>query len=595
MRARPFVGAAIVVGLGLGGWLLADALIIRSELNAARTALVAAKDDLLNQRLDQAQSRVTGALVQVQKAQRRSSDPAWSAAGYVPVIGRSFAQTGHLADAAEGVLSQVFPPALAAARTLDPETLRRADGSFNLERVRSANPDLHRAAQAAAAVQEDLQATPTGGIGPIGAARADLGRQVEELAGALDGADRAAEMAPLLLGADRPRRFFVLVQQAAESRGTGGLPGGFVILETADGRMRVTQQGSNFELPVGEVRPPSGLAPEFVEHYGNLGAFSELWLNTNVSPDLTSVGKVIAGRWKDKTGQSIDGVVALDAPALANVLRGSGEIALPGGRSLAPDELVDYLAIGQYADYAPPTGTPGIDRSEERKELLRLIAERATARLISGGGDTASLVLGLGAAVQSGHLRMTSSDPALQPKLNAAGVSGALPQGPAPVAYPVVFNSAGGKLDYFLDRSIRYTAGACTGSTRSSEISVKLTNRAPKTGLPPYVMTRILSTGPVLSTTNNVTLMIYGTRGATLRGATLDGKPLVASAEEGPSLESFTEDGLPVWHVLMELPREQSRTMTLSLTEPTAAGPARLPEQPLLRPLQATQSVPVCG
>ena len=150
----------------------------------------------------------------------------------------------------------------------------------------------------------------------------------------------------------------MLVQQAAESRGTGGLPGGFVILETANGRMRVTKQGSNFELPVGEVRPPAGLSPEFIEHYGNLGAFSELWLNTNVSPDLTSVGKVIAGRWKAKTGQSLDGVVALDASALADVLRGSGEIALPGGRSLAPDQLVDYLAIGQYRDYAPPTGTP---------------------------------------------------------------------------------------------------------------------------------------------------------------------------------------------------------------------------------------------
>ena len=37
----------------------------------------------------------------------------------------------------------------------------------------------------------------------------------------------ALEIAPTLLGEDRPRRFFVLVQQNAESRGTGGLPGGF--------------------------------------------------------------------------------------------------------------------------------------------------------------------------------------------------------------------------------------------------------------------------------------------------------------------------------------------------------------------------------
>ena len=44
-----------------------------------------------------------------------------------------------------------------------------------------------------------------------------------------------------------------------------------------------------------------------------------------------------------------------------------------------------------------------------------------------------------------------------------------------------------------------------------------------------------------------------------------------------------------MWSVLIELPREKTRTLVLSLTEPTAPGAARVPEQPLSRPLTVSR------
>jgi hypothetical protein len=296
----------------------------------------------------------------------------------------------------------------------------------------------------------------------------------------------------------------------------------------------------------------------------------------------------VAARWKAQGGAPVDGVVAMDAIALADLLRGSPPVDIGNGKTVTAAGLADFLSIGQYV------GIVEGDANQARKERLSQIASVAVRRLVRGEGDATEILRGVVDAVRSGHLRMASDDPALQPTLHRSGVDGALPEGTAPVAYPVVFNTTGGKLDTFLDRSIRYEAGECDGATRKSTITLTLRSSPPQ-GLPPYVTLRLVDRVHKSSLTNELAVQIYATRGAKLDSATLDGKPLPAAYRaDGPYLEPGSEAGLPLWMTFLELPPGQDRVLTLHLTEPTAAGAPRVPEQPLARPLRRNTKVTQC-
>jgi hypothetical protein len=502
---------------------------------------------------------------------------------------------GIIAAAADDVARHALPPALNAAKTLDPAQLRSKDGTIDVGLLQRSQPDLDKAASAATSAADRMRDLSGHGVAaPIHRKATELATQTRDLADALQGVRRSIRLAPALLGADRPRRYFVLVQQTSESRGTGGLPGGFTVLTANKGRLTIEAQGSNADLRSGPLPPPAGVPKDYIDLYAGDEAFS-LWVNVNLSPDLPVVARVIADRWKHQSGNAVDGVVTVDSQALADILRGSPPITVAGAPPLTPENIVDYLAVGQYRDFATPAGgANGIDDSPARKQLLAKIAQVATSRLVGGTGSTFELARGLSDAVTTGHLHMASDDPALKLALREAGIDGGLPTGAAPVAYPVLFNAAGGKLDYFLDRRITYTGGDCKDKTRRTTITVELTNRAPS-GLPPYLTNPLNLPGIGSSIANRLTLMVYGTRGATLRSAALDGKPLTPTGRVGEFIDAAAEAGLPRWSTLLDLPVGKSRRLVLELTEPTAPGRPRIPVQPLARPLQKTLDLPTCS
>ena len=195
-------------------------------------------------------------------ARSLTDDPVWRAVAGVPYAGRSVRTVAGVARAADDVARSVLPPALAAARSLASDRVRRPDGTVDIALIRTATAPVASSASRLEAVRRAVHALPQANVvGPIARARDQFATQVDDLAEVLGAAESALQVAPALLGADRPRRYFVLVQQTSESRGTGGLPGGFAILETDKGRIRVSQSGSNADLRDGPVPVPAGVRP----------------------------------------------------------------------------------------------------------------------------------------------------------------------------------------------------------------------------------------------------------------------------------------------------------------------------------------------
>ncbi|MBC7633536.1 DUF4012 domain-containing protein [Aeromicrobium sp.] len=571
----------IAVWLGLSG------LSAQRHLQAARAALDTARQALLDGRPQEARAAVVRAGKDTARARALTDDPVWKATAALPYVGVTLKAVRAVVAGADDLSRVVLPGAVAAAESLSPQTLRRADGSFDLARIKAAAPEVHASALAAQGVRDRLGRPAGPVVGAVATAQRQLAAQVDQVVDLLGSADRTLKLAPALLGSDRARRYLVLVQQSAESRGTGGLIGGFAVIEAEAGQLRTVDQGSNADLENGAVAVPPGVPASYVDLYGGDGAL-ELWQNVNLSPDLPTVARVVEALWQAQGGKPLDGVIALDSVALASILRGTSPLVV-GDLTVAPDRLVEFLAVEQYR------GVSGNRDRGVRKDLLSDFAVAAAATLSSPGSDTRALVRGLAEAVTSGHLRMTSRDSLLQPGLRAAEVDGALPGGAGPLAFPVVSNATGGKLDYFLDRSVVYLAGPCQGVRRPSSISVRLTNQAPAEGLPPYMTVRNVDGVSTESTDSGVVLRVYGTPGSRLIRATLDGRPLTMDAVgSAPYLSYGVEAGIPQWFLTLDLPRGKPRQLVLQLAEPTVPGQARIPVQPLSRPLGVRVAVPAC-
>ena len=509
---------------------------------------------------------------------------------HVPLLGRSVAVMRGVATAADDVAREVLPPLLDTADGLKPTALRRADGTIDVTLIKRSTPTVSSAAARADEVDKRFAALPTGLLpGPVASVRRDFADQLGDLSRSLRNADDALTVAPSLLGADRPRRWFLLVQQTSESRGTGGLPGGFAVLEARNGRLSVSSTGSNADLKNGEVRP-QGLPADYVERYDPDGAF-DLWQNINLSPDLPVVSRYVVQRWKAQTGQVLDGVIALDAVALSDLLRGSGAVQVSATRSVQPEAVADYLALGQYRNNPGPLG-----QQSARKEELTVVSRAVIARLTSGGGDSESLVKGLITAVRSGHVRIASDDAQLAPVLRRSRADGGLPRDGRPFVYPVVINAAGSKLEYFLDRSVRWSGGSCDGKRQRTTVRLVLrTNPPPLKQLPPYVTIRLQDGKETQTLVDRLGVSFYATAGSRLVAARLNGQPLPLQPSSPDYVSSDTEAGLPVWQTYLDVPPANDRVLELDLDQPVVPGLPEVLEQPLARPQASMVTVPRCS
>lgn len=579
----------------LGGLLLVCAawsgvrlVLARSHLLDARSALLHAQQALLDRRLEVAAAELRNAAADTGAARSLTDDPIAALWAHVPYLGRSVQVSRGLARAADDVTRRALEPALTSSERLDPRAIRSSDGAIDLAVLQAAHPALARASTAMRRVQLEVRALPTSWvIGPVRHAQEQFVAHVDELTPLITGAADAVQLAPVFLGQGSVRHWFVLVQQSGESRGAGGLPGGFAVLEARDGHLKVIAQGSNAELQNQQIAAPSGVPRDFIERYQTDGVF-QIWQNITLSPDLPVVARVIEAKWRAQGGGPLDGVITLDGVALAELLDGQPPLTPTPGVRVPSAELEEYLALGQYRETVDPA---------RRKDKLTGIARQVLDAITEGGGDSAALVHGVVAAVRSGHLHLASDDPQLAPVLARTGLDGALPRGPAPVAYAVVNNASAGKLEYFLDRSVTYEGGSCHGERRRTTVTVRLRNEAPPLGtLPPYVTTRLSEGSVEHSTTGRVLLEVYATRGASLVSATLDGKAVsTVDGNTEQTLVHASEAGLPVWQVTTDTPPSKDVTFVLHLEEPTAKGAPRVPEQPLSsRPFTRHVTLPTC-
>ncbi len=567
------VGAlAVVVGvLVVCGWLGYRGYRARTHLLDVRAQVTALKAQVSDGDTRGLQPALTSVQHEADRARALTGDVVWRLASHLPLVGSTFRTSAGLAAVTDDVARRALPPLVASASTLDPHRIRRPDGSVDLAPMaRTATPlgtalsALHRETAAVLALPG------TGTMAAVSTARTQLLHQLTDLTGTVDSARRAATVGPAMLGAAGPRRYFVVLQNPAEARGTGGLAGSFAVLVADRGRLHLERTGDDGGL-VDSATPVVELGPEYQSRWSDFHS-DRAYKTANFTAHFPWAAAVWQKLYERQSGEKVDGVLAVDPVALGYLLKITGRVTLSDGFQLNGGNVPTWALSDEYRMYPS---------NDVRKARLTELTRLAFDRIAHGNGSSAELLKALGRAAGERRVLSWAARPEEQAALAGTPLAGEVPASPAPYAGLVVNEDAGTKLSYYLDRSVDYRTTACRlpDKMRLTRITVRLTNNVRLGDLTDYVRGAGYRAG-VPRGQDRIYLSVMTTKGAVLRSSTLNGKPFPLGQRQ--------ELGHPSFSAYLELPVHQQQVLTLELVEPDPGGAATVPVQPLVRPMAVT-------
>lgn len=554
-----------------GGWMAYTGLQARDSLESAAAALSGAQSALLGGDVEQASQDISAAGVLTAEARSLTSDPVWKVAGALPVLGNTPRSVTLASDAADDVINGALPDFVAAARILDFNTLKSSDGTVDLSRFRPTAAELRNAQATLTSAQATMQKIPTSGVpGFVVAGTTELDQQVNEALGISTIAADILDVLPGLLGESGPQQYFVAFQSPVEIRGTGGFLGSYGRLvvdqgDLVDRDVRPNNELQNFAEPV------LNLGPEYAQMYG---PDVRLWVNMNLSPNFPFAAAQWAEANRLQFGQVPAGVLGVDITAMQYLLQATGPVTAPDGKQITADNVVQYLGNDIYFEFA--------GNNDAREEYQGEIAVELIDRILQLDGGLRALIPALTDSVSGGHLQLWAADPAIQQLITETPLAGQTPVEPGPYAQLVLNNGAGNKMDFYTERSLTYTAGACENGYRRSAVVTTITNTVPTTGdLPRYITIRNDDAGAEVEDRANRSLVyVHLPLGAAVTGTRLNGEDVQWLLGQ--------ELGRPVVYGTVELPPGSPVTLEIEILEPISDNEPVVVVQPMVKPQSTT-------
>jgi hypothetical protein len=188
--------------------------------------------------------------------------------------------------------------------------------------------------------------------------------------------------------------------------------------------------------------------------------------------------------YRQATGQSVDGVIAVDVPGLAAVLRVVGPVTIEGRADPITADNVGQVLLHDFYEGLGPTSDQTA-RKERLGDVLKVVGDR----LSTGTQDAVSFGRELGQAAKGGHLRLWSSTVDEEGVFERTGLGG----GPATVDadrtfHVAVENRSGSKLDYYVKPTIRQDITLTPKGDAVVHTTVTVDNQAPVNAAPSYAL-----------------------------------------------------------------------------------------------------------
>lgn len=497
-------------------WLAAKATTISTQLNETSSLIPRLKDEVFRRDAEAASRTISELKEHSAEARQAAADPLWTIAGGLPLLGSNFQAVTTIATSADDVAKLAAAPLVSVAQSIDWKTLVPSAKGIELEPLAAAKPKLLSAAHAVSQSSERLNSIDAGALLPqISEPLVKARAQLDSLQNGLDVAADAAALAPDMLGDKAPRNYLLLIQNNAETRATGGIPGALAVMRVDHGKLALDGQTSASEL--GAMSPTIPVEPEQRQIYsGRVGKYMQ---DVNLTPDFPTSASVAIAMWQQKTGERLDGVVSVDPVALSYLLGATGPLTLSDPQlqelvsgalptTLNQTNVVKTLLSDVYAEVPEPA---------LQDLYFARVAEEIFGALSSGKNDNKKMMEGISRGVAEGRVLLWSASSAEQSVIAKYPVGGSISAGNiSPAQFGVYFNDGtGAKMDYYVKRTVQMVKECTSDGYAQTKVRVTSTNTAPKdasTSLPAYVtgggafgvpqgtvQTNILAYGPIQS------------------------------------------------------------------------------------------------
>lgn len=536
LMVAAFIGIALLAVTG--GLLARQVADVKEDLTQGMDLLPDLTLQLSNGQLSEAQRSLDQMEQHISSARSSAHGPLWKAASFLPVVGSNFEAVSQISVSADDILSRAARPLLGAYDSLDWGALSPVDGQIDVTALTAAEPIITSAASTVRLSHERLNAIDIEGLLPaVGGPLRTVVEELDKVSGPLQMASSAAQLIPPMLGQDEERNYLLLIQNSAETRATGGIPGALALVTATDGQIGLGTQSSASAM--GVFSPSLDVDPEQEAIYTTrLGSHMQ---NVNLTPDFPTAASTAKHMWETRyEGESIDGVVALDPLVLAHLLNATGPVVLddPSVSALTNGTtLPDTLTSKNIADTLLSDVYREIDDPQTQDLYFAAVASAVFDAFTHGSSDGRSLVEALVASVKENRLYLWSSHDSEQRIIRAAPISGSIDgYGSGGAAFGVFFNDGtGAKMDFYATRRVQLINKCSTGEYGQYTVRVTATNNAPSdasTSLPSYVTgDGVFRVEPGTIRTNYV---VYGPSQAFVETAALEGRPIpVSSGKHG--------------------------------------------------------------
>lgn len=549
VRKKIHIGVAI----GAGAFALCSVVFVaavalayssvQKGVREAKGGLAAARDG----RSEQAATLLDEAAVSFADAHTTLSSWWAKPAGMAPIV----AQQVHAVEVVTDEGAKMAASSANSARRADIHELKYTDGRIDVRRLRDLEEPLAETAATFEAASARIAAVRSPWlVGPLGERVDEVERELRHALPEVQLAAEAAREGPALLGADGPRRYFVLFTQPAEARGLGGFVGSWAEITAVDGRLTLERSGRTEELNTAAGRderrvtaPP--VPRDYVERYQRFQP-GYYFQDVTLSPDLPSVAAAVSDLLPQMGGRPVDGVIAVDPYAIAALLEFTGPIHLDGyDQPLTAQNAAEFLVREQYTRFGS---------EDQRADYLHEASRKTFEALLDGSlPSPPEIAEVLGPVVAQRRLSFHVFDESARHLVDRLRAGGAFPPPSGRDFFQLVTqNNANNKIDVFLHREVDYAVDY-TPATGGVEATARITlrNDAPAAGLPASVIGNNDQGLPF--GTNRVYLSFYSPLG--LREAKVGGQqaPVEFQHELGYSVYSRYFDLAPGATVELEL------------------------------------------
>ncbi|MCW2785089.1 MAG: hypothetical protein JWP74_1606 [Marmoricola sp.] len=509
------------VAIGLSVVVAALLLLFAWQAWTASRALISARDhaDVVQQRLTAgdfagANRELDDLKSKAHTAHSRTSGPLWDLAKHIPYFGRNVGAVQTVAAVLDTATRINAPIALQLTQAVDEGRFKPVKGQFDLAEIHRLTPSVEQAAESIANASIALDKLRPGQlIFPFNDLVGDLQDQVDKARASATATGKAFELMPQMLGETSPRSYLLVIQNPAELRSTGGLPGSISILHADRGKLTMGWQGSAASVN-GFTAPAVKLPKDTEDQYGPTMATD--FRDLNLTPDFPEAAQIARAMVARSQHVTVDGVVSIDPIAMAGILAGTGPVTVTGGVTLTAANAVPLLTNQTYQSIL----NPGLQDS-----FFASAARNIFNAVTAGQGNQDQAIKGLATGANEHRVLLWSANSAEEAKLANTAVAGDLTTAPTSVPHVgLYFNDAtAAKADFYLNYRASVAAVDCRQhGAQDYRATVSLSSKVPASysNLSVYV----LGDGTFAPRgTIAVNLRLYAPYGGSVTGMEVDG------------------------------------------------------------------------